>query len=179
MHVFFLYLISAKNLSIDKAVFSNFEGISSLIYSRILHFCLICMGLHNLVNCTEGKEESIFFSDIKSTSIFLLIICYGDSNLFRRLFMLSSAKTSLLMFLRRIFSKGLMGFRVRSSIKIWWNFFKWRKVLTSWIELPHDYAWVLSYLLLKQSNSFRFLSQYYYFYQRYINPAEIKICKYF
>ena len=38
---------------------------------------------------------------------------------------------------------------------------------------------VLSHLLLKQSNSFRFLRQYYHYYQRYINLAAIKIHKHF
>ena len=47
------------------------------------------------------------------------------------------------------------------------------------VDLPHDYAQVLSYLLLKQSNSFRFLRQYYHYHQRYINPAAIKIRKHF
>ena len=41
------------------------------------------------------------------------------------------------------------------------------------------YAQVLNYLLLKQSNSFRFLRQYYHYYQRYINPVAIKIRKHF
>ena len=59
-----------------------------------------------LSNCAEGKEESIFVSDIKSTSIFLLIICCRDSNLFRKEFILSCAKINLLMFLQHIFSKG-------------------------------------------------------------------------
>ena len=40
----------------------------------------------------------------------MLIICYRDSNLFRREFMLSCAKIILLMFLRRIFSEDLWGF---------------------------------------------------------------------
>ena len=59
-----------------------------------------------LSNCAEGKKESIFVSVIKSTSIFLLIICFRDSNLFRKEFILSCAKISLLLFLRRIFSKA-------------------------------------------------------------------------
>ena len=45
------------------------------------------------------------------------------------------------------------------------------------VDLPHDYAQVLTYLLLKQSNSFRFLRQYYHYHQRYINPAATKIGK--
>ena len=55
----------------------------------------------------EEKEESNFVLDIKSISIFLLIICCRDSNLFRREFILSCAKISILMFLRGIFSKAL------------------------------------------------------------------------
>ena len=51
----------------------------------------------------------------------------------------------------------------------------------SLVDLPRNecYAQVLSYLPLKQSNSFRFLRQYYHYYQRYINPAAVKICKHF
>ena len=71
------------------------------------------MGLHNSLNeivlKEKGKEESIFVSDIKNTSIFCLIICCRDSNLFRKEFILSCATISLLMFLQCIFSKALRG----------------------------------------------------------------------
>ena len=71
-----------------------------------LHFCLIWMALHNLqMKLCWWKEESICVSDIKSASIFLLIICYRESNLFRREFMLSCAKISLLMFYDVYFPK--------------------------------------------------------------------------
>ena len=49
----------------------------------------------------------MFVSDNKSTLIFLLILRCMDSNLFHKEFMLSCAKMSLLMFLRRLRSKAL------------------------------------------------------------------------
>ena len=59
-----------------------------------LHFCLICMGLHNLneIVLHEKKNWSIFVLDTKSESIFLLIIYCRESNLISREFMLSCAK---------------------------------------------------------------------------------------
>ena len=86
-HVFFLNLISTKNPSNDESVFSNYEGISSLIYSRMPPpFALLSnLGLPNLLNQIVLKEKKNQFPDV------------SDIN----------AKTSLLMFLRRILSKAL------------------------------------------------------------------------
>ena len=111
-------------------------------------------------NCTDGKEESIFVSEISSSSIFLLIIYSRELNLFRREFMLSCAKISLLMFLWHIFSKALHG-----SGRIWWNFMRFFKnwivpyrfmarVLGGkiWLTYPMmngSYAHILNYLFLK------------------------------
>ena len=104
--------------------------------------------------------------------------------------MLSCAEISLLMFLRRLFSKTLQGLGRApllrfdgisfGSLKIWPPVqiycHSYKKNL---IDLPHEecYAKVLNYLLLKQSNSFRFLRQYHHYYEGYINPAAIKIRK--
>ena len=65
-HVFSLNLISTNNPSIDKSVFSNYEGISSLIYSSRMPppFALTSnMGLHNLLNkivLKENKNQFLF-----------------------------------------------------------------------------------------------------------------------
>ena len=58
------------------------------------HFCLICMGLHNLneIVLQEKKNWSIFVLDTKRKSIFLLIIYCRESNIISREFMLSCAK---------------------------------------------------------------------------------------
>ena len=107
-HFFFLNLISTKNPSSDKSVFSNFEGISSLIYSRMPPlFAFLSNPLNEIV--LKEKKNQFFVSDIKSTSMLLLIICCRDSNLFLKEFMFSCAKISLLMFSRRMFSKALWG----------------------------------------------------------------------
>ena len=102
---------------------------------------------------------------------------------------LSCAKISLLMFLRRIFSNALWGSGRApllrfdgisfGSLKIWSPRTDLWPELRKESDLDYDYAQVLSYVLLKQSNSFRFLRQYYHYYQRYINPAAIKIRKHF
>ena len=82
-------------------------------------------------------------------------------------------------------------FRNSSSMKIWWNFMPFfinlippvriygQSYKKNLVDLPYDYPQVLSCLLMKQSNSFRFLRQYYHYYQRYINLAAKKIHKHF
>ena len=106
-HVFFLNLISTKNPSNDESVFSNYEGISSLIYSRMPPpFALLSnLGLHNLLNKIVLKEKKNQF-----------------------LFQISMQISGYWCFTTYIF-QSFMGFRVSSSIKIWWNFIRFFKNL--------------------------------------------------
>ena len=137
------------------------------------HFCLLCMGLHNLNEIILRKRRINFcFKYQLSTSVFLLVICCSDSNLFHTEFMLSCGKISLLMFLRHIFSKALRGserapllrfdgiscgsLKFLSSCTDLWHVLRKE---SDWLIRPECYAQVLGYLLLKQSNSFGFLRQ--------------------
>ena len=111
-------------------------------------------------------------------------------NLFRRGFVLSYAKISLLMLLLPIFSKALRGSGRAPLLRflgISCGSLKFdppgqiygQSYEKDLIDLPHDYAQAMSYLLLEQSNSFRLLRKYYHYHKLYISPAAIKIRKYF
>ena len=103
-----------------------------------------------------------------------MIICYRESNLFHREFMLSCAKISLLMFLWRIFSKAIRGSGRISLLRFYGISSGSLKIGSSrrdllpelqknLIDLPRDecYAQIMSNLLVKQSNSFPFVKKYY------------------
>ena len=105
--------------------------------------------------------------------------------------MLSCAKISLLMFLRRMFTKALRGSGgdpllwfdgiSRGSLKTgcsYTDLWSYEKNLIDLLRYE-CYVQVLSYLLLKQANFFSFLRPCYHYYQRCINPAAIKIRKHF
>ena len=120
-----LLLISQNLVTLKEYLFSYTAG-----RHHHFHYCLICMGVASPSkrNCTDGGKEWIFVSEIQSTSIMLLIICCRESNLFRIEFMISCAKISLSLFLRRIFFKALREAGKTSLLKldgVWWNLKNW------------------------------------------------------
>ena len=94
-----------------------------------------------------SKRKINFCFRFKSTSIFLLIICCWDSNLFRKEFML---KISLLMFLRRIFSKALRASGRAPLLKfdgiLFGSFKIWSPRTDLLPELRKQSSWLTSWL---------------------------------
>ena len=141
-------------------------------YQYHLYFFLICMGLRNLLNEIEMKEKKNQFLFQKSTAHQYFCWLYAVES---QTYPVENVKLckDILMFLWRVFSKALHGSGRTSVLRsdgisccslnigssctdLWPELRKESDWPTSW--------WMLSYLFLKQSNSFCFLRQYYHYY---------------
>ena len=129
-----LQLIGQNLITLKKYLLLRAAGCQDHLY-----FCVISMGFHNLLNdIVLKKKKNIFVSDLKSTSIFLLVICCRESNLFRREFIINCPKINLLMFLWRKFSKALLGSKRAPLLRFYEISCGSLK-----IESSHTYLWIV------------------------------------
>ena len=156
-----------------------------------LHFCLICMGLHNLnkINWFFWRKRRIkfCFRYQKYINIFVNYMLQRLKLVLQRIYVKMCKDQSIDVFTTYIF-QSFMGFRENSSIKIWWNFMWFFKKLIPpyrFITRVTKRIW-LTYLMTMPRywgtfswNSFCFLRQYYHYYQHYINSTAMKIRRHF